>query len=360
MAAVKAMLSAAGFLDPEKDAARLGEMLGDKDLENIFALLAWMSQDFKRIPGITENDLMENGIAAIKERCLSWPTASIAKLSKLIDIMILDKSRKLKDANQTLAFMRKVAIMREGIQRKSSDNATERVVSATASDNATEHVELNEDEVSLCYRRFGRILLTKGLLPHQKQDSRYTLRNNFQGDTQLTKFQRSFTDNMLRKWLGDKKVAILIWQHGLPSIADTQLVCCREKDQREHYLGMLQSSLKNCLQWYGVLANEIVVHKTEPGFDSHLSASSLNKDEQELSRKRRAALQQAQDLARSYEALQQALRHGADLTRQRDVGKRSYDDMEHDEQDVLEDFETGRIKKAKQSKPFRCKLQLCD
>ena len=270
--------------------------------------------------------------------------------------MILHKDGRYKKPKETLAFMRRVAIMREGIRRKSSDNATERVVPATTSDNATEHVELNEEEVSLCYQRFGRTLITNSLLPHQKRDARYCLRNNFHGDTHLTTFQRTFIDNLLRKFLGDKKVAILIWQHGLPSIPDTPLVWRQEKDHREHYLGMLQSSLKNCLQWYTALAKEIVVHKTQPGFDSHQSGSSLNKDERELCRKRRAALQKAQD----------ALRRGADLARQRDVGKRSYDDMDHDEQDVLEDFETGRIKKAKQHltipkmKPFRCKLQLCD
>ena len=82
----------------------------------------------------------------------------------------------------------------------------------------------------------------------------------------------------------------------------------------------------------------------------------MDNDDRQLCRKRRAALQKAQD----------ALRRGADLARQRDVGKRSYDDMDQDEQDILENFETGRTKKAKQNltipkmKPFRCKLQLRD
>ena len=140
----------------------------------------------------------------------SLQTTSIAKLSKLIDIMMLHKDGKPKDANATLTFMRRLAKIREELRAtssdnatdcfESSDNATERVES---SDNATKRVELDEDEVSLCYQRFGRILLTDDLLPHQKRDNRYRLRNNFEGDTYLSTFQRSFTDSMLRKFLGD-------------------------------------------------------------------------------------------------------------------------------------------------------------
>ena len=80
-------------------------------------------------------------------------------------------------------------------------DATERVDS---SDNATERVELDQEDVSLCYRRFGRILLTHDLLPHQMREQKYCLRNDFEGDTHLSKCQRSFTDSMLRKVLGEK------------------------------------------------------------------------------------------------------------------------------------------------------------
>ena len=131
----------------------------------------------------------------------------VAKLSHLIDIIMLHKDGSPKDANKTLAFMRRLGRIREEVRGTSSDNATERV-------------ELDRAEVSECYRRFGRILLTDDLLPHQKRDNRYSLRNKFKGDTHLSSFQRSFIDNLLRKFLGDKKVAFLIWQHGMPSIVN--------------------------------------------------------------------------------------------------------------------------------------------
>ena len=104
--------------------------------------------------------------------------------------MMLHKDRSPKNPNDTLTFMRRAAKIREEVL-------------ATKSDNATERVELEEDEVSWCYRRFARILLTDDLLPHQKQDKKYRLRNKFEGDTYLSTFQRSFTDNLLRKFLGN-------------------------------------------------------------------------------------------------------------------------------------------------------------
>ena len=69
------------------------------------------------------------------------------------------------------------------------------------------------------------------------------------------------------------------------------------------------------------------------------------------------------------EALQKArdaLRLGAALAKERDDRKRSYDDMNDAEQEILENYETGRTKRAKQRsttprlKPFRGKLQIND
>ena len=121
-------------------------------------------------------------------------------------------------------------------------------------------------------------------------------------------------------------------------------------------MDMLQSGLDECLQWYSCLANDIVVHQTQEGFDAQLSASSLDEQERQRQQTRREALQKARD----------ALRLGKALAKQRDECKRSYDDMDDAEQKMLEDYETGRAKKAKQGftiprmEPFRCKLQIND
>ena len=380
MAAAKALLAAAGLLKPKtkqpntsaatehatsSDEVTLridvkvrpltglststsedGALLVDDDLEKIVALLLWMAQDFQsRIPTheiyIAALEVVMNHSDAATGGALGLlHTASIAKLSRLIDLMMLDKDGEPKDPNAALKFMRRTAKVREYCKHPN------------ASDNATERVELSEDDVSKCYQRFARIMLTHDLLPHQKQDKRYRVQNKSKGDTSITSFQRSWYDNMLRKFLGDKKVALLIWQHGIPSIADLPLGYRGRVGSKVLDMGMLQSGLEECLQWYTCLANHIVVHRNQEGFDAQLSASSLDEQDRQRQQTRREALQKARD----------ALRLGAALAKQRDDRKRSYDDMDDAEQKMLEDYDTGRAKKAKQSstiptmKPFRCEL----
>ena len=316
------------------------------DLEKLVALLLWMSQD---VQTQTHSDDIHRAAFDAIIKCADTSTggtlgllhaASVAKLSKVIDIMMLHKDGSPKDAHATLPFMRRLAAIRD------------EVLGQRSIDNATEHVELNPEEVSLCYRLYGRQLITYDLLPHQKRDDRYLLRNNCPDDTHLSTFQRSFTDNMLRKYLGDKKVAIVIWQHGLPSIADIPLVYHRRADAKRKHMGMLQSGLEECLHWYSSLANDIVVHQSQESFEAHVSASSLDKQERQRQQTRREALQKARCDARL----------GANLVKQRDDRKRSYDDMNEAEQQTLQDYETGKIKRAKQRlttsklEPFRGKL----
>ena len=335
----------------------------EEDLEKIVALLLWMAQDFRS--SIHRNDIhceaYEVLIKHIEEAggtLGSLHTGSVAKLSKLVDIMMLHKDGSRKDANATLAFMRRVGEVRDEVRTSLRDNATERVES---SDNATERVELDEEQVSLCYRKFGRILLTHDLLPHQKVKDKYRIRHNFEGGTHLSKVQRSFTDNILRKFLGDKKVAFAIWQHGLPSIADMGHATKRpgrghatKRPGRVLDKGRLQSGLEECLKWYIAVANDIVVHQSQEGFDAQLSASSLDERERQRQQTRREALQK----------VRHALRLGEALAKERDDKKRSYYEMNDTEQQTLEDFETGRTNKQKQGlttrrmRPFRCRLDI--
>ena len=236
---------------PRLESSENGYLLAHSDLEKIVALLLWMAQDFQSIIHIDDihhaalETIIKHSDGSTGGAMGLLHAASVTKLSELIDIMMVDRNGSPKDANATLTFMRRLAKIREELRTTSSDNATERV-------------ELDKDEVSLCYRRFGRILLTHDLLPQQKRDKRYHLRKNGEGDTSLSGFQRSFTDNLLRKFLGDRKVAFLIWQHGIPSIADRPLVYNRRLDSKLLDMGMLQSGLDECLQWYSCLANHIV------------------------------------------------------------------------------------------------------
>ena len=320
--------------------------LNDKDLDKIVSLLVWMAQDFQstididEIRGVASEVVRKHSHSHSGGTIKSLDKVSLAKLSQLSDTMMLHKNGSRKDPNATLGFMRRVENIREHLR-------------ATWSDNATWRVELDNDEVSTCFHRFGRKMLAEDLSQHQKQDKRYRLRTNYKGDMHLSSFQRSFVSNLLRKFLGDKKVAFVIWQHGLPSIANLS----KDNIQRHKKdLGMLQSKLKECLQWYISLANDIVLHRRQPGFDVQLARSSVDEKNRQHCKTRREALQKAQD----------ALRRGEKLVKQRDDKKRSYYEMNDTEQKILEDYETGKLKKAKQSltapkmEPFRCKLQIKD
>ena len=73
------------------------------------------------------------------------------------------------------------------------------VIWDTGRHTTTDRVELDGDDVSSCYNRFGRNLITHDLPPHQQQEAVYRLRSDFEGDTQLSGKQRSFVDHMLHK-----------------------------------------------------------------------------------------------------------------------------------------------------------------
>ena len=304
-------------------------LIGDPELEEIAALLVWLSQQFQR--AIPLKVISKTAVDTII-KCGDTPdgyawnsfdllhTDALAKLSQIIEIMMLPHPNNdsvdptaTKDPNVTLAFMRRIAKFRD------------EVIRSTGRHNATEHVELEEGEVSLCYQRFGRDFITNDLQPHQTAKSAYKLHN-----TGLTTFHRSFIDNILRKVLGDKRVAIRIWQHGLPcNINIDNHVGIDER--------LLQSSMEECIRWYVALANDITAHQAQPGYASQVAASSLDKDEQQRQHKRREALRTAQA----------AMRRGESLVLQRDGNKRSYNDMNASDQQVLEDYETGRTKRMK-------------
>ena len=263
---------------PQASAPEYDVLLEDHDLEILVALLLWMSQDFQ--PKLCMKDIHHAVLEAVI-KCADAPTGgtpgllhttSAAKLSQVVDIMMLHKNGSPKDANQTLAFMRSCASIRDTMLQSVSRY------------NATERVELDTNDVLSCYQRYGCNLITHDLLPHQKQDSKYRLRSNFDGDTHLSAFQRSFVDHMLRMRLGDKKVAMHIWQHGLPRLADLPFIADCARHGHALDMGMLQSSLDECIWWYISLANHFDTNQSQEGFDTHVSASSS--DEQDRQRQR--------------------------------------------------------------------------
>ena len=100
---------------------------------------------------------------------------------------------------------------------------------------------------------------------------------------------------------------------------------------------MLQSGLEKSLQWYVDLANQIVAYQSQEAYKQAVLASSLDPEDRKEQRVRREAPQKAQS----------SMRLGARLVKQRNSKKRTFEEMNEVEQQALEDYETGRTKKAK-------------
>ena len=114
----------------KQHASASGDGLGDTDLEKIVALLMWMSQAFH--PKIHVDSIHHATLEALI-KCAESPTAgtpgvlhtaSVSKLSKLIDIMVLYKDGSPKDPNEILQFMKRCVGIREELLASASDNAT--------------------------------------------------------------------------------------------------------------------------------------------------------------------------------------------------------------------------------------------
>ena len=330
-AAAKAMLTATGMLKPKTSTATEHAMtpsqgastdvlprmsaLSPDIVEKIVALLLWSTHDFQ--PRIHADDIEVEAIEALIKYCDSATrdtrgflhTGAVANLSQLIDIMVLQKDGSPRDPNATFQFMRRIVSIRD-----------QRLEHLPLPSFATERVELDDIDVSWCYQRLGHNLITHDLLPHQKQDRRYRLRGSV-----LSTFQRSFVDCVIRKSLGDKRVAQAILQRGLPSVVDPPHF--KVLDKR-----MLQSGLHECLQWYVALANDLLAHQGQPGFVAQVAASSLDTEQRQRQHAHRDALR---------------LR----------ARQRAYKNMDETEQKTLEDYER-RI--ALLRMPLRCKLETKD
>ena len=173
--------------------------------------------------------------AEVKTRICEWlnkteclHAEAILIVSKVYGIMTEDKLGNAKPFDETLHFMRRCAGFRETVMWNKRDTATERVLDA--------------GDVGACYRACGQDLLLNDLLPHQLKDRKYQLRWDDSGDPILTSFQTSFVGNILRKRLGDKKLAFHIWQHGLPKLIAPPLLQSRAPSPTK--------ALEECCHWY--------------------------------------------------------------------------------------------------------------
>ena len=113
-------------------------------------------------------------------------------------------------------------------------------VSTAASSAATEHAE---DDGA--FRKLAKYFFTHELTPKQKGDPAYWLRE----DKSVTTKQRSLINNVLRKNLGDSRVAYYIFQHGVPTLLDPP----RQRRRPDCYRALLQNMLEEFMTWHALL-----------------------------------------------------------------------------------------------------------
>ena len=220
---------------------------------------------------------------------------------KMWEVMTQDKDGKPKEHNYDV-WCRRIA------------------AAATSADSsaATEHA----DHTS-AYRNLARDVFALELTPTQKNNPEYKLR---EGKSVTTKL-RSLINVLLRKNLGDARVASYIFEHGVPGFLNPP-ICSKPLTQT-----LLQSMLEEFMTWHALLLHWLLKQQQHPFTSTAQKLSAL--DQREWQNERRRLKAEARE----------RLKEGEHLVTLRDKGKRKFEDMSATEQQVVEDFECGKLKR---------------
>ena len=301
----------------------------DDACDTVIALLVWLSEGFYIHPDDKAATAIEALVKTIDnvDNTINCTYDDMDMLADVLNIMMVDKEGSPKDPKKTLEFMRQC------------ERARQAVIETTGRP-ATEQLHWEKSNVSACHKHFALDYLQNDLLPHQEDDPAYTIKWKDDGTWSFTCPQRSFINNMLRKNLGNSKVAFRIWELGLPKIASESVQGVTDEC-------LLQSCMDDCLQWFVCLAKDLVKRTAHPDYQVQLSLSSLTPNDAQI--RRREQLQQAR----------QKLQDGKRLATLFHSKKRTYDEMSPSEQQLWEDFDTGKClkhvlaKQVKRLQPFR-------
>ena len=205
--------------------------------------------------------------------------------------------------------------------------AWHRTESIAANNAATEHADIAANNAATKhanpFKIMAKNILANDLTPEQKNASKYKLREG----ASITTEQRSLVNVILRKNLGDARVATYILKHGVPTLLDPP--CFRSTLPRTKIDSMLEEFLEwhaSLLKWLGNLQND-------PNTIVAQQLSDLNQKEWQAERRHEKT------------DIEQQLHQGALLVNLRDTHAKRFHDMSATEQRVLEDYETGKLRK---------------
>ena len=206
-----------------------------------------------------------------------------------------------------------------------------------------EGIALDDDAVSACYRKMGRDILRTEATREQQRKLKFTeMGRGLKGP------QRSFVDNLIRKHIGDKKLALFIFRHGAPRIlltpADVMLQSRpnnapdEELEERVRHVGDVTREGFAFLAAFIVSIRE---YRTDDALPEARRLSARDATEQ----RRTAILERKRELA----AVRAQEKKGKRLVELRDQKKRDFADMTREEQQIVEDFETGKLEKRRKT-----------
>lgn len=204
--------------------------------------------------------------------------------------------------------------------------------STASASTATEHAEaasmLKRAEHSNSFKSLALNLLSNDLTGEERDYSKLKISAEQKtGSKAFSTKQYSWINSILRKNLGDARVAYFIFNHGLPALLDVPL---RRKLPSE---AMLQNMLEELMIWHASLLQSIIERQNHPDMANARKLAAL--DQKIWQRYRRERKSEAK----------QRMVQGSHLVKERDSGKRNFEDMSATEQQVLEDFDTGKSQK---------------
>ena len=228
----------------------------------------------------------------------SYSNSELEVHDKLWSVMKTDKNGAPKK-HSFVDWCRKIALHRNN----AANNA------------ATEHADP--------FRIMVKDIVANNLTPTQRKNPKYKLREGASIPSQL----RSLVNVILRKNLGDARVASYIFECGIPTLLDADLL--------RHPLqgAKMETMLEELMRWHASLLQWLDKRQNHP---HTIIARKLSDPNEKLWQawRRRRKLQ-----------LEQQLRKGAFLANLRNTNVKRFRDMSAIEQRVLEDHDNGKLRK---------------
>jgi hypothetical protein len=151
-----------------------------------------------------------------------------------------------------------------------------------AASTATEHAKSPQELETRCFKSLALDLLSNHLLPEQLEEEKYKIhRDPGTGDIFVTNAQRSWINAMLRRNLGDYRVAYFIFSNGIPSLSEV-LVGTKTPSK-----ALLQNMFGSVMTWHASLQQIILERQNHPDMAHARQLAALDQGARQRQRRER-------------------------------------------------------------------------